>query len=239
MSARGLLFAVVAPPATLVFSAVSLLGGLLRAPGALHDWGHRTWSRALLAAAGVEVRLQDGGRLREGGQVLACNHQSLFDIPALIAAAPVSARFVAKEELSRVPVFAGAMRSAGHVFIDRGNPRSAISSMRDFGARMREEGLSIVVFPEGTRSPDSRLRRFKRAPFLLAIEGGVPVVPVAVEGGGRILPKGELLPRPGRITIRVGREVPTDSLAPEDRTDLAERVQDRVADLLGEIRRSG
>lgn len=236
MSLRGLAFLAVTPPATVFFSSISLVGGLLGAPKALHDWTHRAWSSTLLAAADVEVRVEGGERLEAGGQVLACNHQSLFDIPALLAAAPSSARFVAKQELARIPLFAGGMRSAGHLFIDRGNPRTAISSMRAFGNRMREEGLSVVVFPEGTRSPDARLRRFKRAPFLLAIEAGAPVVPVAVDGGCRVMAKGEFLPRPGRITVRVGREVPTEGIEPADRTDLARRVRDRVGELLEGVR---
>lgn len=237
MSLRGLVFLAVGVPATLLFSLVSLTGGLLRAPKALHDAVHRGWSRVLLAAAGVDVRLEGEEHLRpEAARVLACNHQSVFDILALMAAVPASVRFVAKAELSDVPVFAGAMRSAGHVFVDRTNPRHAISEMRSFGDRMRRDGLAVAVFPEGTRSTDGRLRRFKRAPFLLAIEAGTPVVPVAVEGGGRVLPKGKLLARPGTVSIRVGRPVSTEGLDPGDRGELAGRVRDRVEALLEEAR---
>ena len=140
-SLRGLLFLVVGVPATLLFSLISLVGGLLRAPAGLHDWVHRRWSRFLLAAAGVEVRVSGEENLEPGGaQVLACNHQSMFDILALMAFVPASVRFVAKAEIASVPVFAGAMRSSGHVFIDRTNPRHAISQMRSFGERMRRDG---------------------------------------------------------------------------------------------------
>lgn len=234
---RGLLFLAVGAPATLLFSLISLVGGLAGAPKRLHDWVHRTWSRLLLAAAGAEVRLEGEENLRPGeGQVLACNHQSVVDILALMAAVPASIRFVAKAELAEIPVFSGAMRSAGHVFIDRTNPRHAISEMRGFGRRMRREGLSVVVFPEGTRSADGRLRRFKRAPFLLAIEAGASVVPVAVDGGASVLPKGEAWARPGRITVRVGSPEPTDGLEAGGRGELARRVHGRVARLLEEIR---
>lgn len=236
MSLRGLLFLAVLVPATVAFSLVSVVGGVVDAPPRVHDWSHRTWSRVLLWAAGVEVRVEGGENLRPGGKVLACNHRSIFDILALLAATEVTVRFVAKEELTRIPFFSGAMRAADHLFIDRGSPRSAIPSMRRFGRKMREEGLSVVVFPEGTRSRDERLGRFKSAPFLLAIEAGAPVVPVAIAGSARVLGKGKAWVRPGRITVRAGREVTTEGLAAGDRTSLAVRVHDRVEGLLEEVR---
>ncbi len=239
-SIRGLLFLVVGVPATLLFSLISLLGGVLRVPAGLHDWVHRRWSRTLLAAAGVEVQISGEENLEPGGaQVLACNHQSMFDILALMAFVPASVRFVAKAEIADVPVFAGAMRSAGHVFIDRSNPRHAINQMRIFGDRMRRDELSVVVFPEGTRSRDGRLRRFNRAPFLLAIEADAPVLPVAVDGGRRVMPKGTLWTRPGRMSLRIGTALATEGLEASDRGDLAECACDRVAGLLREIRDEG
>lgn len=239
-SLRGVLFVIVAVPATLVFSLFSVVGGLVRAPRGYQDRVQRWWSRTLLAAAGVEVRVSGEENLEPGGaQVLACNHQSMFDILALLAFLPASVRFVAKAELGSVPVFAGAMRSGGHVFIDRTNPRHAITQMRSFGERMRRDGLSVAVFPEGTRSRDGRLRRFKRAPFLLAIEADAPVIPVAVDGGSGVMPKGSLWTRPGRMTLRVGTGLATDGLEASDRGDLAECAHDRVADLLEEIRNPG
>ncbi|MDP2497449.1 MAG: lysophospholipid acyltransferase family protein [Candidatus Palauibacterales bacterium] len=239
-SLRGLLFLVVAVPATLLASLAVLIGGLMRAPRGFHDRVQRWWSRTLLAAAGVEVRVSGEENLEPGGaQVLACNHQSMFDILVLMATVPASVRFVAKAEIASVPVFAGAMRSSGHVFIDRTNPRHAITRMRSFGDRMRRDGLSVVVFPEGTRSRDGTLRRFKRAPFLLAIEADAPVLPVAVEGGGDVMPKGTVWTRPGRMSIRIGPALATDGLDSSDRGDLAECAHDRVADLLEQSRERG
>lgn len=236
-SLRSLLFPVAAVPSTIVFSLMSVAGGLLRTPPGFQDWVHRWWSRSLLVAAGVEVRISGEENLEPGGaQVLACNHQSMFDILALLAAVPGSVRFVAKSELAQVPLFAGAMRGGGHVFIDRTNPRHAITQMRRLGERMRREGLSVVVFPEGTRSRDGRLRRFKRAPFLLAIETDAPVLPVALEGGAGVMRKGSLWTRPGRMSVRIGTALTTDGLDPSDRGPLARSAHDSVADLLEEVR---
>lgn len=237
MNLRGLFFLVVAVKGTAVASLLHLVGGVLGAPAGWHDWLHRRWSRLLLRAAGVEVELAGAEHLRpEAPRVLACNHQSMFDILALMAVVPGTVRFVAKAELADVPLFAAGMRAGGHVFVERENPRRAISAMRDVAARMRDEGFSVAVFPEGTRSPDGRLRRFKRAPFLLAIEADVPVVPVAVDGGHRVLPRGELRPRPGRMSVRAGEAIGAGELATGDRADLARRVHDHVDSLLEETR---
>ena len=230
---RTALLAVVGGPATVFFSLVSLIGGLLHAPRGLHDWVHRTWSRFLLRLAGIRLEIEGLENLRPGReQVIVANHQSLFDILALFAALPVSLRFIAKIELSRIPVFGGAMRQAGHVFIDRSDLRQAIRAMRAAGERMRREGLTLGVFPEGTRSRDGRLQPFKKGSFVLAIETGTRLVPVAVQGGRAILPKGRRLLRPGPMRVRCAPAVELDRLAREDRDSLLEETRSAIAGML-------
>lgn len=230
---RTVLFYLVLVPSTLFFSLVSVVGGLLGAPKGLHDRVHRSWARCLLAAAGVRVRVRGAEHLPpHGGSILASNHQSLFDIWALMASLPLSLRFVAKAELSRIPLLARAMREAGHVFVDRDDPPVALAAMKAAGERMRREDLVLVIFPEGTRSPDGRLRRFKRGPFLLAIETGAPVVPVAVDGGHRVLAKGSRRVRGRPMDVRVGEPVRTGDLPAGERSRLARRVHGQVEAML-------
>lgn len=236
---RFALFAAAAVPLTLVFSLISLVGGLLRAPAGLHDWVHRWWSRILLRIAGVRVHTEGLEHVEPGApQVIVANHQSILDIPALFATLPVSLRFVAKRELSRVPVFAHAMRQAGHVFIERSSVSQAIRRMREAGRRMKEQRLALGLFPEGTRSPDGRLRSFHKGTFVLAIQTQTRIVPVAVEGGARILPKGEPRLRPGVIHVRCGRPISLEGLGRDDRDRLVERTREAVAGMLEEIRAS-
>lgn len=234
---RLALFLVLAVPTTLLFSLLALVGGIVGAGRGWFDWIHRTWSRLLLRLAGVRVVAEGVEALSsEEPQVLVCNHQSLFDIPALFAALPVSLRFVAKIELSRVPVFAGAMRRAGHVFVDRGDRVQAIDAMQRAGRRMRRDGLTLGLFPEGTRSRDGKLRGFKKGAFALAVETGTAIVPVAVEGGAEILPEGEFRLLPGTIQLRCGERIELDGRESADRNAILETSRDAIARMLGRIR---
>ena len=150
-------FWIVTVPATAFFSTVSIVGGLLRAPASLHDWVHRNWGRTELWAAGVRttvIGLENVSHTTP--QIFVANHQSIFDIFAILAYVPASVRFVAKKELGRIPIFSLAMRTAGHIFIDRQDRRGAAEAMRRAGARMKRYRLSLGLFPEGTRSQMSR-----------------------------------------------------------------------------------
>lgn len=234
---RFIVFLLVGGPVTVLFSLLALAGGPLRAGTGWFDWIHRTWSRILLGVAGVRVEVEGMEHLRvDGPQVLVCNHQSLFDILALFAALPVSLRFVAKKELSGIPVFSGAMRRAGHVFIDRGDRSQAVLAMRRAGDRMREEGLSLGLFPEGTRSPGGRLQPFKKGAFVLAIDTQTDLVPVAVQGGAAILPKGRRRLESRPIRIRCGERMPLEGMGHEDRDEVLHRARDAIASMLHELR---
>jgi 1-acyl-sn-glycerol-3-phosphate acyltransferase len=230
----------VAVPATILFSVLAVAGGLVRARPPYFDWIQRAWSRLVLTAAGVRVAAEGVEHLdSEGPQVLVANHQSLLDVPALFHALPVSLRFVAKMELSRVPLFGAAVARAGHVFIDRDNPVQAVETMRKAAERMKDEGFTLGLFPEGTRSPDMELRRFRRGPFVLAIETGTVLVPVAVDGGPRVLPPGERRLRPGTVHVRCGEPVDLEGLDRDDRDALLDRARTEVSGMLEAIREGG
>lgn len=234
---RFALFLAVGAPVTLVFSALAVVGGLVGARRGWFDWIHRRWSRILLATAGVRVETEGLEHVARGGpQVLVANHQSLFDILALFVALPVSLRFVAKAELSRVPVFGAAMRRAGHVFIDRADRVQAVEAMRAAGERMKAEGLTLGLFPEGTRSRDGELKRFRRGTFVLAIETQSVVVPVALEGGAEILPAGGRRLEPGTVRIRCGPPVELEGMTRDDRDHLLRSCRETIRRLLDGLR---
>lgn len=173
---------------------------------------------------------------RDEAQVVVSNHQSLFDIFVLFATLPVSLRFVAKSELSRVPVFADAMRHAGHVFVDRERGFRALTSLEDAGRRMKRKGLTLCLFPEGTRSAEGRLGRFKPGAFVLAIDSRTPMVPVAVEGGGEILPRGRRRLEPRTVHVRCAEPVPLEGMSRADRHELAEHARVIIGSMLEAIR---
>lgn len=234
---RALAFGGVVLVSTLFFSLVSIVAGLLRAKKGAHDWVHRNWSRTVLWAAGVKVEVTGLEHVRPGGaQIFVSNHQSMFDIWAMFATLPVSLRFIAKREMSRIPVFAHAMRHAGHVFIDRKDRAQASEAMRRAGQRMREEGLSLGLFPEGTRSRDGALGTFKKGTFALAIETGTTLVPIAVDGGAEIMPDGlRLRPRP--LLMYCGAPIDLSGLDAGDRDDLLARSRAEISGMLEEARR--
>jgi 1-acyl-sn-glycerol-3-phosphate acyltransferase len=224
-------FWIITVPATAFFSTVSIVGGLIRAPASLHDWVHRNWGRTELWAAGVRTRVRGLENVSHTSpQIFVANHQSIFDIFAILAHVPASVRFVAKKELGRIPIFALAMRAAGHVFIDRNDRRGASEAMRVAGGRMKRDRLSLGLFPEGTRSPTGSLREFKRGTFALAIGTQVPIVPLAVDGGYRVSTRGRI--RAGWMDVSLGAPMPTEGKTAEDRDEVLAAVRREIAGML-------
>src|SRR5437588_10402246 len=194
---------------------VAALLGVKRRPGGIYDWGASDWARDIIAAAGTAVELEGRERIPPHQPVVyASNHSSMFDIWALAAVLPGSVRFVAKQELVKVPLVGRAMLAAGHVALDRFNRARAFEAYEPAAAVIRG-GISAVVFPEGTRSRTGELLPFKNAPFGLAIAARVPVVPVYVRDTFTIMPKGRFFLRPRPIRIAIGDPVSTVDLTLE------------------------
>lgn len=180
-------------------------------------------ARTLERMLGVRVVVTGREHVAGGGPfVYTPNHQSHLDILALLGHLPGAVRFAAKQDLWRHPVVGAVMDSLGMVAIDRENSPAAIAALD----RVRDEGQSFVVFPEGGRSRDGRLRDFKKGAFVLAIRLGLPVVPVICRGTRRLMPKGSALTVvPGEVEIVIERPIPTTGLRFEDRDALAAQVR--------------
>jgi 1-acyl-sn-glycerol-3-phosphate acyltransferase len=209
--------------------AVSLPIMLLTRSGDFPMWlARRVWGPSCLWLAGCRRLGAPLPPLPTGPLIFACNHESALDIWALVEYLPRSVRFVAKRELFHVPVFGWYLRLGGHVPVDRGDRARAIASLREAAARVRA-GTSLIVFPEGTRSRDGRVQPFKKGPFALALESGVPVVPVAVAGSGAVTPRGVVAVRPGTIRLAAGE--PLLPSAFPDRTALLQATRERIVAL--------
>jgi 1-acyl-sn-glycerol-3-phosphate acyltransferase len=159
--------------------------------------------------------------------VIASNHQSWFDIFLLAAVLPISVRFVAKKELSRVPLLGRAMRQAGHIYIDRQDRRAAFEAYEE-ASRVIRSGLSAVVFPEGTRSRTGELLPFKKGPFVLAIAAQVPIVPAYCAGTFTLLPKGSFRLRPHPVALLFGRPIDTAGMEYDDRERLMQLTREAI-----------
>lgn len=198
------------------------------------------WGALLLRTAGVRAVWEHPEHLGQGrAQILVANHQSWFDVFALAGTLPVRYSFVGKKELAGIPVFGTAWARVGHYAVDRSDYKASMASLRKVGDRMKAEGATLVIFPEGTRSPTGELARFKKGAFVLAIEAQVPIVPVAVVGSRRVLPRGGFRVAPGRITIRAAPPISTMGMTMADRDKLARMAQEAVAGLMGQARLDG
>ena len=223
---------------TVLHASGTLIAGLLgvkHRPGGVYDWGTQVWARRVLWGAGTPVIVEGREVIPSGPVVYASNHSSMFDIWALAAALPGSIRFVAKQELASIPLLGKAMLAAGHVTIDRTNRSQAMEAYDLAAQGIRERGISIVVFPEGTRSRTGELLPFKNAPFSLAIAAQVPLVPLYVHATFRILPKGAWRLRPTPIRVLVGDPIPTTGLTRHDRDVLRERAHAAIAALRARV----
>ncbi len=191
--------------------------GVRHQPGGVYDEICRTWGAKMMRWNRLHATVEGLERLVPGQPyVYVANHASFVDIWALLVHLPGSIRFVYKKELGSIPVFGPAIRTSGHIAIDRQNRASAFSAY-DVAAGDVRGGTSAMVFAEGRRSKDGRLLAFKKGPFVLAIAAGVPVVPVAVLGAFESLPKGSIAPRQVPISIRIGTPIQTAGLTYEDR----------------------
>ena len=229
---RTIWYYIVLVVSTVIHATGTLVGALFRVRhrlGGIYDWGTSDWSRWILRGAGTPLMIEGRERIPPGPVVYASNHSSMFDIWALSAGMPGSIRFVAKQELARIPLLGPAMLAAGHVTIDRTNRSRAMDAYAEAARRIHERGVSTVVFPEGTRSRTGDLLPFKNAPFGLAIAAQVPLVPIYVHDTFRILPKGAWRLRPTPIRIMVGEPIPTTGLTLQDREALRQRAHEAIA----------
>ena len=195
----------------------------------VHAYCAVPWSKSILWVCGIEVKVLGLENLEvEVPRIYMVNHQSYFDIFTLLAHLPVQFKFVLKQELMRVPFLGPAMRRAKYIGIERDDPRKAIKSMNEAADRFRK-GASILIFPEGTRSPDGQLQSFKPGGFHLALKAKGDIVPVSIVGTHRIVPKGSLRVQKGKATMVIGKPIPIQEYSKKTMDQLMERVHDAMA----------
>ena len=213
---------------TIVLGSLSLASSLFDRRGRFAHWCARTWSRLILLTTRVRVDVEGMERLApDRTYVFVANHQSIYDIPILFWSLPFQLRIIAKESLGRFPFLGWHLRRTGHMLVDRSRPdRSAIFR---WASSLTSRGLSLIVFPEGTRSPDGRVRRFKGGSFYLALEAGLPVVPLSVTGSRHVMLKGRLATYPGDVTLTVHPPIDTSGLAGTDPRAFGEQVRQVLA----------
>jgi 1-acyl-sn-glycerol-3-phosphate acyltransferase len=217
---------------TIVGAIAALLSRLFDSSGDTVLRLARWWSRAITRLAGVRIDAEVRGTIDPArSYVFMANHLSTVDIWALFVALPVPVRMIAKKQLAAIPLFGWAMWAGRFIFIDRQNAVAARRSIERAEQRIRS-GASVLLFPEGTRSRDGKLGPFKKGGFHLALDSGVPIVPVALRGTRELMPRRSLLLRSGRVSVIIGPPIATAGLSSEDRDALLDRVRGEIAAML-------
>jgi 1-acyl-sn-glycerol-3-phosphate acyltransferase len=185
----------------------------------------RIWARSILFASRIKVTVNGLANIDPTqSYVYMSNHQSNFDIPVLLAYLPVQFRWLAKAELFNIPIFGRAMRGAGYVKIDRFNRESAFESINEAAAKMKN-GVSVMIFPEGTRSLDGKIRSFKKGGFVMAVDAGVPIVPIVLKGTWTIMEKSSLKINTGEVSLNIEPPIATTDYTRENKDDLIKSVR--------------
>ena len=212
---------------TIVLGTASLVSTLFDRRG---NFGHRcarAWSRLILGTTGVRVEVEGLERLDPSrSYIFAANHQSIYDIPILFSSLPFQLRIIAKESLGRIPFMGWHLQRTGHVLVDRSRPGAGVVKKM---ARLARQGHSLIVFPEGTRSTDGSVARFKGGPFVIALQAGLPVVPISVVGSRHVMFRGQLMVRPGRVRVIVHEPIDTANVPREAARQFASTVREVVA----------
>jgi len=217
---------------TIWYGSLATVAGWLgrrRTPGSLLDTVGRDWARCVLRGAGVTVTIEGLEHLApEGPQIIAANHQSIFDILAILGWVPLPLKFVAKKEVFRYPFFGPAVKASGHIKLDRQNRKKAFAAYEIAALELVESRAHVLVFPEGTRSRTGLVRPFKKGSAVLAISSQARVVPCYCAGTFGILPKGSFWVRPCPVQVLFGPPLSVEGLTYDDRDAFTDRLRNAI-----------
>lgn len=184
----------------------------------------RLWNLIVAKFMGISFSITGTEKIVPGeSYIITPNHQSFADILALFVNLPVPFRWVIKKELLKIPLFGRALGATGAISLDRSDRARAVKSLRE-GTRKLGEGWSVLIYPEGTRTPDGLLHSFKKGAFMMAIQTGMPILPVTCNGAFKIMPKNSLLFRPGHVSVAIGDPIITKGLTEHSVAELMERT---------------
>jgi 1-acyl-sn-glycerol-3-phosphate acyltransferase len=193
-----------------------------------HHFG-RLWGKVALLANRVKVKVEGLEHLTgKGPYIFMSNHQGSYDIFAFLGHLPFQFKWLAKKELFSIPFFGWVISAAGYISIDREGTRETVKAMNEAARKIRE-GMSIVIFPEGSRSPDGLIQPFKKGGFTLAIKSKVPIVPIAIAGSRDIMPKDKLTASSGKIRMRIDHPIDIQHCSMKDRELLMEQVNRAIS----------
>ena len=215
--------------ATLILGALAFITYPFDRKGRAGHYYARLWGKAALLANRVKVKIEGIDRLNgKGPYIFMSNHQGSYDIFALLGHLPYQFKWLAKKELFSIPFFGWTMAAVGYISIDRGGTRDTVEAMNVAAQKIRE-GMSVVIFPEGSRSPDGLIQPFKKGGFTLAIKSKIPIVPIAISGSRDIMPKDKLTTASGEIRMLVDHPIEIQHCSLKDRESLMKKVRETIS----------
>jgi 1-acyl-sn-glycerol-3-phosphate acyltransferase len=210
---------------TLIMGSISLFISFFDPAGLRQHWCAQAWARMICRTVGARVRVHGAEHIRPGeSYVFLSTHQSYMDIPVMLGYLPAQLRIAAKKEVFSIPFLGWHMRRAGHISIDRRSRLNAIASLQRAATGIRG-GICAFLYPEGTRTRDGSLQAFKKGGFKLAMQSGVPIIPVTIIGTRQLLPRDSFIFRPGPVEMFVDAPIPTADLNDEDPEPLMRTVR--------------
>ena len=219
--------------ATIVCGSMSLVLSLFDPNRHKQNTVARLWARLLLAISGVKVHVEGLEKITEDGSyVFVSNHLSYMDTPVVLANIPVQFRFLAKRGLFQIPFMGWHLSRAGHIPVPRGDARAAVKTMTLAAQIVKEQGISLLIFPEGGRSRKGEMRPFMEGAAYIGIRAGVPLVPIGLIGTREVLPYGSGNIRSGKVVMRIGDPIPTTDAALRDRVHLTEVLREHIMKLV-------
>jgi 1-acyl-sn-glycerol-3-phosphate acyltransferase len=188
----------------------------------------KVWARIMLTVTGTRCEIRGRDKIEKGqSYIIISNHQSHFDALALVTTLHTQFRWIAKKELLKIPLFGYALHASRNIFIDRSDKERSIESIRA-GMKRLPRGVSILFFSEGTRSPDGNIQEFKKGGFVTALQQGLPILPVTVNGSRKVLPKGSMAFYPGPIEVVVGDPIETKNYTADRLGELVKKTRDTI-----------
>ncbi|HYH84073.1 MAG TPA: lysophospholipid acyltransferase family protein [Pyrinomonadaceae bacterium] len=213
---------------TIVMGTLSLVLSLHDPEGRKQHWCASRWSRMIVRTVCVRVRVHGAENMREGeSYVFLSTHQSYMDIPVMLGYLPAQLRIAAKREVFQIPFLGWHMRRGGHISINRGSTQEAVESLRRASREIRP-GVSVFLYPEGTRTRDGSLQPFKKGGFKFALQTGLSIVPVTIVGTRRVLPRDSIIFRPDTVDMHLDAPIPTAGLDDRDLPALMQTVRDAM-----------
>lgn len=214
----------------LFFSVIALIVGSIDRSFKVYFWLTRRFADVILFISGISFEAKGLNNFSSNGiYVYVSNHASMFDIPILQKTFPNNVSIIFKKELSKIPFFGWALNIGPYISIDRSNADKAMSSIEKAKMRMKEKNISIIIFAEGTRSLNGEVQPFKRGAFYLASRAGFPIIPVSINGTDKILKKGSLNIKPGKIVVYFGEPInPPEVVTKQEELALMEKVRNEI-----------